>query len=170
MESSVDSVSDQAQLSKLARSSQDTKVACIDMKCRKMELQLKLKCVCVQEHKRKLKHEEACKQRVADEWALLLKQQMQDKELAHKEKELAHKEWMIQHQLELARLTGQAPLAMGASHTPVGEQEDPFTNIYPSTVNNFSSDLFVFSTGATSSISASLPSTSWDSGVSALLL
>jgi len=102
VESSVDSVSDQAQLSELARSSQDTKLARINMKRRKMELQLELERVCVQEHECKLKHEEAREQHVADEWALLLKQQMQDKELAHKEKELAHKERMIQHQLELA--------------------------------------------------------------------
>ena len=72
------------------------------MKRRKMELQLKLERVRVQEHECKLKHEEAREQRVADERALLLKQQMQDKELTHKEKELAHKERMIQHQLELA--------------------------------------------------------------------
>lgn len=136
-----------------------------------MELQLELERVRVQEHERKLKHEEAREQRAAEERAMVFKQQMQDRELAHKEKELAHKERMMQHQLELARLTGQAPLAMDASHAPVGEKEDSLTNMYPSSVNNFSSDSFVFGTGAMSSTSASLPlpSTSWDSGASALL-
>ena len=54
-----------------------------------MELQLELERVRIQEHEHKLKHEEAREQRAAEERAMVFKQQMQDRELAHKEKELA---------------------------------------------------------------------------------
>jgi len=74
------------------------------------------------------------------------------------EKKLMYKEQMIQHKLELAQLNaGQAPPAMGANYTPIGFGQD------------FSSDSFVFSTDMMSSILPPLPSTSWDSGASALL-
>ena len=158
MESSVDTISDQAQFSELARGTQDARMAHFDIKRKKLELQLELEQIRVREQDCKLELEQAREQRAADERTLLLKQQMQEKELAHKEKELAHKERMIQHELELARLNaGQAPPAMGASHAPVGFGQD------------FSSDSFVFGAGVMSSTLPPLPSTSWDSGASASL-
>ena len=77
-------------------------MAHFNIKRKKLELQLELEQIRVCKQDCKLKLEQAYEQCAADERTLLLKQQMQEKELAHKEKELAHKEWMIQHELELA--------------------------------------------------------------------
>ena len=77
-------------------------MAHFDIKHKKLELQLELEQIRIHKQDRKLKLEQAREQHAADERTLLLKQQMQEKELAHKEKELAYKERMIQHKLELA--------------------------------------------------------------------
>jgi len=43
MESSVDTISNQAQLSELVRDMQDARMVHFNIKCKKLELQLKLK-------------------------------------------------------------------------------------------------------------------------------
>jgi len=157
VESLVDSLSDQVQFSKLVKGSQDARMAQFDIKRKKLQVQLELEQIRVCKQERKLDLEWAHEQHAADERTLLLKQQMQDKELAHKEKELTHKERMMQHQIELTRLNaGQAPPAVGANRAPVGFGQD------------FSSDPFIFSAGMTSSLPP-LPSTPWDSGASVSL-
>jgi len=72
-ESLVNTISDQAQLSELARDTQDARMAHFDIKHKKLELQLELEqiYICKQDHKLKL--EQACKQHATDEHILLFK-------------------------------------------------------------------------------------------------
>jgi hypothetical protein len=93
---------------------------------------------------------------VLQEWALIIQQQMQDKQPMHKK-------WMMKHKLELARLK------TGINHVP-GDftfgKEDHSTDVCSSSMNNLPLDLFMFSAGVASSTTLPfLPS--WGSGASA---
>jgi len=83
----------------------------------------------------------------SNEQTLALQKQMQDRDLQYKE-------WLLQHELALARLKAGKALDVG--------QGGYSTNTYSSStdIDNFSQDLFSFSTGAMSTF-PSLPPTNW---------
>jgi hypothetical protein len=89
------------------------------------------------------------------EWALVIQQQMQ-------EKQFMHKEWEIKQELELARLK------VGVDYVPSNfafRKEDHSTNVCSSSTNNLPPDSFIFSAGAASSTTLPYLS-SWGSGAS----
>ena len=128
IESSLESVSsDQSNLIDITKDSFKVRMAHLDFKRKKLEIG-------------------------AEERALLLKQQMQEKELAYKER-------IMQYELELTRLKMQIPATAGAH--PIGfGPEGHSTNTYPPS-DNFSQDSFVFGAGTMSSM---LPLPSLSSG------
>ena len=145
VDSSLESVStEQAQIAELAKKSQTLKLANIERKHKKMELEIELT--------------RKTGRLAAEEWALVLRQQMHKRELAHKqqmqekelelrEKELAYKEQALQYQVQLARLSGTHPVDFVQEHLP--------TNAYPSSTDTSDrpQDSFTF---------PSLPSTDWN--------
>ena len=130
VDSELESVSDQSQFVDLAKGSYDFKIAHLAAKRKKMELQAE--------------REREAQRLTAEEWTLVLKQQMQAKEFEYKER-------MMQYELKLAQMKiGQTPVIAGANF---GQEDHLTTNAYPS---NPSQDSFAFSTGAMSS--TALPS------------
>ena len=125
--SSLDSASSkQTQMAKLAKGSHSIKLVNIEMKHKKMEL-------------------------AAAEWTLVIKQQMQVKQLEYQDR-------IIQFQVELTRLNGKR----GSVTSPVSLRQGGHpTNTYCSSTDNgeFSGDTFIFGTGATKF--PSLPPTDW---------
>ena len=110
VESSLESASsDQSNLADLAKGSHLYRMAHLDVKRKKMEL-------------------------AAEERALVLKQQMREKEYAHAER-------MVKYKLELTRLKAQNPAAVGFG------QDDRPTDTYPPPSDNFSQDTTAFSVG-----------------------
>jgi hypothetical protein len=88
----------------------------------------------------------------AEEQALVLKNQMHEKELASKER-------MLKYQLEFAQLNqGQVPVPLDACPVDL-VQEGNSTNAYPSCMGTgeFSQDLFAFSTGTTTMVMTTTP-------------
>jgi len=118
--------SKQTQMAELAKGSHSIKLVNIEMKHKKMEL-------------------------AATEQTLVIKQQMQAKQLEYQD-------WMIQFQVELAQLNGE----QGSVTSPVGLRQGGHpTNTYRSSMDNgeFSRDMFIFGTGAMKF--PSLPPTDW---------
>jgi len=132
----LESVGDQSHFVNLAKGSYDFKIAHLAAKRKKMELQAE--------------REREAQRLAAEERALVLKQQMQEKEFEYKER-------MMQYELKLAQLKmGQTPIAVGANF---GQDDHSMANAYPS---NLSQDSFAFGTGAVSSTSLpSLRSPAW---------
>jgi len=127
IDSSLDSASsEQTQMAELAKGSHSIKLANIEMKHKKMEL-------------------------AAAERTLVIKQQMQAKQLEYQDR-------MIQFQVKLARLNGERGSVTGPVSLRQGGHP---TNTYRSSTDNgeFSGDTFIFSTGATKF--PSLPPTDW---------
>lgn len=142
LDSSLESASsEQSQFAELAKGSHKYKMAQLELKRQKMELQIE--------------KERESQQFASQERSLAMKQKMQEKDLIYKTR-------LMQYELELARLRGgQVPMTSGVQSGVAQEGHGFSMQAYPSNTT-FSQDTFTFGTDTTTTL-PSLPPITWDS-------